>query len=66
MTNTQTGSIVAVAGLVVTVASHFGFVINQSELVTAFAGLIALYGIVHQLVVTKKVVKAARAGGVQL
>lgn len=63
--NTQTGSIIAIAGLVVAAASYFGFVLSQDTVVTIIAGVVALYGLIHQYFVTKSIVTAARAAGVR-
>lgn len=48
MNYSQTGAYVSLAGLIVAAASHFGFVVNQNEIVQVLAGLVTLYGIIHQ------------------
>ncbi len=63
MTNTQTGSYIALAGLIVLGLSHYGIVVNQDTVVSIIAGVVALYGVIHQFFVTKSVVTAARAVG---
>lgn len=62
--NTNTGSYIALAGFLVLGLQHFGIVVNQEEIVTIIAGIVAAYGVVHQFFVTKTVVTAARAAGV--
>lgn len=63
--NTQTGATIAIASLIVAAASYFGFVLNQDAVVTIIAGIVALYGVIHQVVVTKSIVAKARAANVQ-
>ena len=56
MTNndTLTGTWIAVAGIVVSVFAHFNIVVTQDSVVAVIAGVIAVYGVIHQLVVSKK------------
>ena len=63
--NTQTGSIIAIAALIATACSYFGFVISQDTIVTILLGAVAIYGVIHQIVMTKSIVTAARAAGVR-
>lgn len=64
-TSTTTGSWIAIAGLIVAGLSHFGVIIDQNTIVTIISGAVALYGVIHQWVVTKSVVKSAIEAGVK-
>lgn len=61
--NTQTGSYIALAGVIVTILAHYNIIISQDSIITIIAGIAALYGIVHQFFTTKTVVTAARVVG---
>lgn len=52
MQDTLTGSYVALAGVVVSVLAHFNVVVGQDSVVAVLAGAVALYGVLHQLVVS--------------
>ncbi len=54
MQDTLTGSWIALAGVVVAILAHFNIVIPQSNIETIITGAIALYGVVHQLAVSKQ------------
>ena len=66
MTNTQTGTFLALAGIIVEILAHFSIVIPQDSVVTILAGLVTLYGVIHQMIVTKTVVAAGRAAGAHI
>lgn len=52
MTDTLTGTYVALAGVVVSVLAHFNIAVPQDGVVAAIAGLAAIYGLIHQIVVS--------------
>ena len=52
-TDTLTGTWLATAGILVSVLAHFNIVVSQDSVVAVIAGIIALYGVVHQLLVSK-------------
>lgn len=58
MTN-QTGNIVALAGLLVTIANHFGLNIIQSDAEAIVGAGAVTYGIIHQMFTHKKEVAIA-------
>lgn len=64
--NTQTGNFIAVSGLIVFILSRFGVVVNDTEIVAVISGVVALYGIIHQFFITKKVVGMARSFGAKI
>ena len=59
MQNINTGSYISIASLIVAALSYFGVVLSQDTIVTIIAGLVALYGVVHQIVVTHGIAKTA-------
>lgn len=63
MQNVNTGSYIAIAGLIVSGLSYFGIVLSQDAIVTIIAGGVALYGIIHQYVVSRKVANVAKSAG---
>lgn len=65
MVNPQTGSLLAFAGAIVLIFSHFGFIVNQTDVVQVIAGALSFYGIIHQFFITKKVVTMAKEAGVK-
>jgi hypothetical protein len=48
---TLTGSWIALAGIIVSVAAHFNIVFSQDSIEAIIAGAITAYGIIHQIVV---------------
>lgn len=60
MNDTLTGTWVAAAGIIVSVLAHFNIVVGQDSVVAIIAGAVALYGIIHQLVVSKKATGSLR------
>lgn len=66
MTNTQTGAYLAVAGLIVSILSHFGIIIPQDAIVGLISEIVVIYGVIHQYFVTKAVVVTARAAGAHI
>lgn len=62
--NTNTGSFITFAALIVAALGHFGIIVEQNTVITIIAGGFALYGVIHQYVITKKVVKMAKEQGV--
>lgn len=63
MTNTNTGTYVAIAGLLVSVLSHYGIIIPQDAIVGLISGIVVIYGVIHQYFVTKDIVVKARIAG---
>lgn len=61
--NTQTGNWIAIAGIIVSALAHFGILVDQDSVVSIIAGFIALYGVIHQVVITKKIVSKAKLAG---
>ena len=61
------GSYTAIAAIVVAIIAHFGFSVQVTDVVTVITGLVALYGIIRQMVVhTNTVAQAnARLAGMQ-
>ena len=53
-TDTLTGTWIALAGIVVSVLGHFNIMVAQDSVVAIIAGAVALYGVIHQLVISKK------------
>ena len=58
-TNVNTGSYIAIAGLIVSAASYFNFVISSNDVITIIAGIVAAYGVVHQFIVSRSVAKTS-------
>lgn len=54
MTDSLTGSYVALAGIIVSVLAHYNIVVGQDSVVAVFAGAVALYGALHQIYVSYK------------
>ncbi len=54
MTDTLTGSYVALAGIIVSVLAHYSIVIGQDSIVAIIAGIVAIYGAIHQIYVSYK------------
>jgi hypothetical protein len=55
MSPTNTGSLVALAGIIVSILAHYNIVVGQDSIVAVIAGCVALYGVIHQIVVHKNV-----------
>jgi hypothetical protein len=53
MKDTLTGSWVALAGVIVSVLAHFNVVVDQDSIVAIIAGILAVYGLIHQFTVSK-------------
>lgn len=62
-TSSNTGSYLAISGLIVAALSRFGLIVSPAEVVQVIAGIVTLYGIIHQYYDKKKVVAAAKAAG---
>lgn len=60
----STGNYISLAAIIVGIASYFGFVIAQNDVLTILVGLITLYGVIHQIVVTKTANTAGLQTGV--
>lgn len=56
---TQTGSYIALAGILVSVLAHYNIVVSQDSIVAVIAGAVTLYGILHQAFTTKEVAQVA-------
>lgn len=57
-TYNQTGSYLALAGVIVTVLTHFGIIVDTTSIVSVIAGIVALVGIVKQFISHKNLAKA--------
>lgn len=53
MTDTLTGTWIAIAGIIVSVLAHFNIAVGQDSVVAIIAGIVAVYGVIHQLMVSK-------------
>lgn len=53
MTDTLSGTWLALAGVIVSVLAHYNIVVGQDSVVAVIAGIVALYGVIHQLTVSK-------------
>ncbi len=63
--NTNTGSYIALAGLIVAVLKHFGVLVDENGMVSVLSAVAIIYGWIHQFIVTRKVVNLAKAQGIQ-
>lgn len=63
--NTQTGNSISFVSLIILILAHFGIIVEEQAVITVIAGIGALYGIIHQYIITRKVVAMAKANGVQ-
>lgn len=57
--NINVGSYVALAGLIVTILNVFHISVLQEQVEAVIGGAVTLYGIIHQIVVSRKVAKVA-------
>lgn len=64
--NTNTGSYIGLAGIIVSILAHYNIVVGQDSIIAIIAGAVTLYGIIHQWYVTRKVVTTARTAGISL
>ena len=60
MTDSLTGTWVAFAGIIVSVLAHFNLVVSQDSIAAIIAGLVAVYGVAHQLYVSKQATGSLR------
>jgi len=60
MQDTLTGSWIAAAGIIVSVLAHFNIVVPQDSMAAIIAGAVALYGVIHQLYVSKQATGSLR------
>lgn len=60
----ENGAYVAIAGAIVTIASHYGIVIQQSDLIAVIGGLVAIIGGLHLWWNSRNAKNAAIANGV--
>lgn len=60
MNDTLTGTWIAAAGIVVSVLAHFNIVVTQDSVIAIIAGIVSLYGVVHQLVISKNATGSLR------
>lgn len=51
--DTLTGTWIAAAGIIVSVLAHFNIVVSQDSVIAIIAGIVALYGVIHQLTISK-------------
>lgn len=59
----KTSTYVALAGILVSVLGHYGFIVEQTELVQVIAGLVTLFGVIKQGIEHKKMAVAAVNAG---
>jgi hypothetical protein len=52
MKDTLTGSWVALAGVLVSVLAHYNIIISEDGVAAVISGIIALYGLIHQVIVS--------------
>lgn len=57
-TYTQTGTYLALVGLVVNALTHFGVNATADQITAIVSGLVLLYGIIHQAIAHYKLAKA--------
>lgn len=60
----QTGNILTLSGLIVSIFAHFNIVVTADSITAIFAGLVALYGVIHQVYQVYTTNKAGIAKGV--
>ena len=65
MQNTSLGSYIAIAGIIASFLTLFNIIIPASQIDIIITGAVTLYGIIHQLVVSRKVTQLAIQAGVQ-
>lgn len=53
----------AIAGLIVSLAAHFGIVINQNDVISAIGSGVAIYGVIHQWIISRRMKNAAVTAG---
>ena len=63
---TQTGSYIAVAGIIVSILAHYNVVVSQDSIIAIIAGAVTAYGIIHQIIVTRKATKVLPVAGKQV
>lgn len=51
--DTLTGTWIAGAGIVVSILAHFNIIVSQDSITAIIAGIITVYGIIHQLTISK-------------
>lgn len=51
--DTLTGTWIAVVGIIASVLAHFNIVASQDSIAAIVAGVIAIYGVIHQITVSK-------------
>lgn len=54
MVQTNTGTYITLAGLIVSILAHFNIVVGQDSIVAIIAGVVTLYGLIHQWIVTRQ------------
>ncbi len=63
--NSQTGSYIALAGIIVALLQRWDIIVDENAIVTVLAALAIIYGWIHQFIVTRKIKKAAIGAGVK-
>lgn len=63
--NTNTGNYIVLGSTLVYVASKFGILIDDTTATQIIVGILALYGVIHQWVITKKLKGLAIEAGVK-
>lgn len=54
----QTGTYITLAGIIVSALAHYNIVVGQDSVVAIIAGVVALYGVIHQWLVNRKAIAA--------
>lgn len=63
--NTNTGNYVVLGSTLVYIASKFGILVDDNTATQIIVGLLALYGVIHQWVITRKLKAMAVEAGVK-
>lgn len=63
--NTNTGNYLVFGSILVFVASKFGILVDDSTATQIIVGLVSLYGVIHQFVITNKLKGLAKEAGVK-
>lgn len=63
--NTQTGSYIALAGIIAALLQRWGVILDQNAVITVLSAIAIIYGWIHQFVVTRKLKNVAISAGVR-
>lgn len=53
MKDSLTGSWIALAGVIVSALAHFNIIVSEDSITSVIAGIVAVYGLIHQFTVSK-------------